>query len=80
MQVISSIAVSFQGLNVAAFIGGLAVSGDVAAAKQCQVAVGTPGRVKQLVKAGQLNLRSVRLFVLDEGDRLAEESFRKDVK
>ena len=37
------------------------------------VIVGTPGRVLQLVKRGDLNLSNLKIFVLDECDKMLEE-------
>lgn len=41
--------------------------------------MGTPGRVKQLIEKGALKPKSMRLFILDEADKLMEESFSDDV-
>ena len=38
------------------------------------IVVGTPGRVLQLVKKGDLDLSSVKMFVLDECDKMLEET------
>ena len=40
------------------------------------VAVGTPGRVLDLVESGVLDLRDVRFFVLDEADALLDAGNR----
>lgn len=45
-----------------------------------QVVVGTPGRLCQLINEGNLALDAIRLFVLDEADKLMEESFQANVK
>ena len=47
--------------------------------KSCHVAVGTPGRVRQLVDGGFLKTRALRLLVLDEADKLMEDAFIDDV-
>ena len=39
-----------------------------------------PGRVKQLIESGVLRTESIRLFVLDEADKLLEESFQDQIK
>ena len=39
-----------------------------------------PGRVKQLIESGVLKTESIRLFVLDEADKLLEESFQDQIK
>ena len=38
------------------------------------------GRIKQLIESGVLKTDSVRLFVLDEADKLLEESFQEQIK
>jgi ATP-dependent RNA helicase DDX20 len=44
------------GLNVQVFIGGLPVDTDLSKCKSCHIAVGTPGRVKQLIEKGALKI------------------------
>lgn len=64
-------------LACVALVGGQPIAGDVAAlSRRCTVAVGTPGRLRQLLcEAGALNVMSLRLLVLDEADRLFEPQF-----
>ena len=38
------------------------------------------GRVKQLIESGVLQTASIRLFVLDEADKLLEEGFQEQIK
>lgn len=61
------------------FIGGLPLETDQEKCKKCQIAVGTPGRVKQLIEKGSLKTNTVRVFILDEADKLMEDSFADDV-
>lgn len=44
------------------------------------IVVGTPGRLKHLIELGHLRTNYIRLFVLDEADKLMDISFQKDVK
>jgi len=62
-------------VKMAAFIGGISLAEDKVKARTCHLAVGTPGRVKQLITEGILTVDSVRLVVLDEADKLLEPSF-----
>lgn len=78
-DVIKNIGKHFQGLEVKSFIGGLPVELDKINCKLCHIAVGTPGRIKQLIQDKFLNINSVKLFVLDEADKLLESSFENDV-
>ena len=41
--------------------------------------VGTPGRIKQMADEGHLKTGSVRLFCLDEADKMMEKAFKNDV-
>ena len=47
--------------------------------RRCHVVVGTPGRIRQMVEEGHLSCNSVRLFCLDEADKMMEKSFKNDV-
>ncbi|KAK6634248.1 hypothetical protein RUM44_004859 [Polyplax serrata] len=78
-DVISTIGQGVKNLNVQAFIGGLPLESDKKNLQKCQIAVGAPGRVKHLIDIGLMKVDAVRLFVLDEADKLMEESFRTDV-
>uniref|UniRef100_A0A8C9VDE5 RNA helicase n=1 Tax=Scleropages formosus TaxID=113540 RepID=A0A8C9VDE5_SCLFO len=79
-SVITTIGSCLKGLECHVFIGGTPVSQDRARLKRCHIAIGSPGRVKQLVELGFLSTASVRLFVLDEADKLLEEgSFQEQI-
>jgi len=38
------------------------------------------GRVKQLIEEQVLNTESIRLFILDEADKLMEQGFQETIK
>jgi ATP-dependent RNA helicase DeaD len=44
------------------------------------VVIGTPGRVIDLIGRGALDLRSIRMVVLDEADRMLDIGFRPDIE
>ncbi|XP_046993075.1 probable ATP-dependent RNA helicase DDX27 [Schistocerca americana] len=79
MQVISSVGCSVKGLRVDTFIGGLPFEEDVRKLKRTHIAIGAPGRVKHLIEKGYMKTNCIRLFVLDEADKLLEPSFQKDI-
>ncbi len=70
-------------LRAATFIGGLSLAEDeskLKGKKRCpHVAIGTPGRIRQLVDEGKMDVSAVKLFVLDEADKLMDPSFVDDV-
>ncbi|CAG9833112.1 unnamed protein product [Diabrotica balteata] len=76
---IKQIGCFFEGLKVESFIGGLPLVEDKQKCQNCNIAVGTPGRIKHLILDKTLNVNSVKLFVLDEADKLMESSFRNDI-
>ncbi|TWT90989.1 DEAD-box ATP-dependent RNA helicase CshA [Pseudobythopirellula maris] len=46
----------------------------------CEVVIGTPGRVLDLLGRGALNLAQLRCVVLDEADRMLDIGFRPDIE
>ncbi|KAL2103210.1 hypothetical protein ACEWY4_000078 [Coilia grayii] len=78
--VVMAIGSAVEGLECHVFIGGTPVSQDKTHLKKCHIAVGSPGRIKQLIEMGLLTTASIRLFVLDEADKLMEEgSFQEQI-
>ena len=57
-------------------LGGMSLTDDMVKAKRCHIAVGTPGRIRALINAKNIDAKSTRLFVLDEADKLMESAFR----
>ncbi|XP_068917895.1 probable ATP-dependent RNA helicase DDX20 isoform X2 [Tenebrio molitor] len=78
-DVLRNVGRHIDGLVIESFIGGMPLEADIQKAKLCHIAVGAPGRVKHLIKMGALSTKSVRLFVLDEADKLMESSFQIDI-
>ncbi|KAM8977183.1 putative ATP-dependent RNA helicase DDX20 [Pelodytes ibericus] len=79
-SVIISIGSRMEGLECHVFIGGTPLPQDKIRLKKCHIAVGSPGRIKQLIEIGYLNTASIRLFILDEADKLLEEgSFQEQI-
>ncbi|KAG9485571.1 hypothetical protein GDO78_008578 [Eleutherodactylus coqui] len=79
-SVIIAIGSRMEGLECHVFIGGTPLPQDKPRLKKCHIAVGSPGRIKQLIEIGFLNTSSIRLFILDEADKLLEEgSFQEQI-
>lgn len=67
-------------LGVLAAIGGANPARQKEALKKGpRVIVGTPGRIKEFIRGGQLLLEHVRTIVIDEADHLLEEGKVEDV-
>jgi superfamily II DNA/RNA helicase len=66
-------------LNVASVYGGVPLKAQADIAKEAHVLVATPGRLQDLVDRGLLDLRDVRVLVLDEADRMLDMGFKPQV-
>lgn len=85
-EVISHVGAAYENLNCAICIGGIGVKQDRTRLVQldrdrgtCQIVVGTPGRIKQLIELNILRTHHIELFVLDEADKLMEEQFKNQI-
>jgi len=65
-----------RSLKVAAVYGGVGIHGQAKKAAAAHIVVATPGRLEDLLQRGHLDLRSIRLLVLDEADRMLDIGFR----
>ncbi|XP_022081316.1 uncharacterized protein LOC110974182 [Acanthaster planci] len=77
--VIQSIGRAMQGLRCHTFIGGTLFGPDRQKLKKCHIAVGTPGRVKQLIEYDVMRTESIRLLILDEADKLLDDKFQDQI-
>ncbi|KAL6449043.1 hypothetical protein ACFW04_000629 [Cataglyphis niger] len=78
-HVLQAIGSKIKGLKIEYFVGGIAIEEDKKKLSKCHIAVGAPGRVKHLIEMGLLIVSKIRLFVLDEADKLMEINFQTDV-
>ena len=58
------------------FIGGTALKDDQHHLKRCHIAVGTPGRIEELLRLRHLRADTIRLLILDEADALLCKEFQ----
>ena len=67
--------------RVAVFVGGRPIRRQLDQLKKgVQIAVGTPGRVIDLIQRRALDLSRVKIAVLDEADRMLDIGFRPDIE
>ncbi|MEU4239563.1 DEAD/DEAH box helicase [Actinoplanes sp. NPDC026619] len=72
---------STRGVRVLPIYGGVAYEPQVDVLKKgVEILVGTPGRLLDLAKQKQLNLKSIKALVLDEADRMLDLGFLDDVE
>jgi ATP-dependent RNA helicase DeaD len=71
----------FRGVRTVAIYGGSSMDKQIEALKRgAQVVVGTPGRVLDLIRRGELKLDRVHTVILDEADRMLDMGFIVDVE
>jgi ATP-dependent RNA helicase DeaD len=71
----------FRGVRTVAIYGGSSMDRQVEALKRgTQVVIGTPGRVLDLIRRGELRLDRVHTVILDEADRMLDMGFIVDVE
>lgn len=70
----------FLNVSIHACVGGTLVREDIRALREgCQVIVGTPGRVFDMIKRRELELTNVKLFTLDEADEMLSRGFKDQI-
>ena len=71
----------FKGVHATAIYGGAGFGPQIQDLKDgVQVVVGTPGRIMDHMRRGNLKLDHVSMFVLDEADRMLDMGFIDDIK
>jgi ATP-dependent RNA helicase DeaD len=71
----------FRNVRSVAIYGGSSMDRQISALRRgAQVVVGTPGRVLDLIRRGELRLDRVQTVILDEADRMLDMGFIVDVE
>ena len=69
------------GARIATCVGGMDASKERRTLAQgAQIVVGTPGRLRDHLERGALDLSSLRVAVLDEADEMLDMGFREDLE
>tara|TARA_R110000868_G_scaffold304437_9_gene565089 strand:+ start:3858 stop:5651 length:1794 start_codon:yes stop_codon:yes gene_type:complete len=75
-----SFAKKVKGLTTVAVYGGANITTQIRALNNgCQVVVGTPGRMLDLIRRRKLDVTNVRTLVLDEADEMLNMGFQDDL-
>jgi len=70
----------YTGVKVCPIYGGEKINKQISKLKRgIHIVVGTPGRIIDHLQRGTLNLRAVKMVVLDEADRMLDMGFVKDI-
>src|SRR3954452_8314509 len=68
-----------KGLRVASVYGGVALHAQAERARKAHVVVATPARLEDLSQRRMLDLSAIRVFILDEADRMLDMGFKPQV-
>lgn len=69
-------------VRITTIYGGTSMQGQIRGLRQggYQVVIGTPGRLRDHLNQGHLNLEHIRMLVLDEADEMLDRGFARDVE
>ncbi|MAF99058.1 MAG: ATP-dependent RNA helicase [Nanoarchaeota archaeon] len=67
-------------LNIATVFGGVALGPQVDAMRRSEIIVATPGRMLDHMGRNNVDLGSLKCFVLDEADKMVEMGFIEDIE
>jgi ATP-dependent RNA helicase DeaD len=70
----------YKHLEVIAVYGGVAIGPQMLALRKADVVVATPGRMMDHISRGTIDLRRIRILVLDEADTMLDMGFIDDVE
>ena len=70
----------YKRMNIIAVYGGVSLSPQIENLRHADIVVGTPGRTLDHMRRGTIDLRRVKILVLDEADKMFEMGFIDDVK
>ena len=62
----------YKHLNIISIYGGVAINPQFDSLKRADVVVGTPGRILDHLERKTIDLRKVKILVLDEADRMLD--------
>jgi ATP-dependent RNA helicase DeaD len=81
LQVQAELAWLYRGARVAACVGGMDIRREARAlAAGCHIVVGTPGRLGDHLRRGNLDLSALKVVVLDEADEMLDLGFQEELE
>ncbi|WP_158744785.1 DEAD/DEAH box helicase [Acidisphaera sp. L21] len=81
LQVQAELAWLYAGARIAACVGGMDIRREARAlAAGCHIVVGTPGRLGDHLRRGNLDLSGLKVVVLDEADEMLDLGFQEELE
>jgi len=69
----------FKGLYIQTVYGGVSMGPQINGLRRAEIVVGTPGRILDHMQRGNMDLNNLKVFVLDEADRMIDMGFIDDI-
>jgi ATP-dependent RNA helicase DeaD len=70
----------FKGLYIQTVYGGVSMNPQIFGLRKAEIVVGTPGRILDHMQRGNLDLNNLKIFVLDEADKMIDMGFIDDIE
>ncbi len=67
-------------LNIIPVYGGVSINPQIEALERAEVVIGTPGRILDHLERGTIEMKRLKILVLDEADRMLDMGFKEDVE
>jgi ATP-dependent RNA helicase DeaD len=71
---------SSKGLYVQTVYGGVSMGPQIYGLRKAEIVVGTPGRILDHMRRGNADFSNLKIFVLDEADRMIDMGFIEDIE
>ena len=68
------------GIHTTSVYGGVSIGPQIYGIRTSEIVIGTPGRMLDHLRRGTIDLRNIRILVLDETDKMFEMGFVDDVE
>ena len=68
-----------KGLYIQTVYGGVSMGPQIYGLRRAEIVVGTPGRILDHMQRGNMDLSNLKIFVLDEADRMIDMGFIEDI-
>jgi ATP-dependent RNA helicase DeaD len=70
----------FKGLYIQTVYGGVSMGPQIHGLRKAEIVVGTPGRILDHMRRGNLDASNLKIFVLDEADKMIDMGFIEDIE
>ncbi len=67
-------------ITIAEVFGGVSIDPQIHALRKAEIVIGTPGRILDHMQRSTISFRNLKIFVLDEADRMLDMGFIDDIK